>query len=303
MNRQSGLGIWIYQQYFPKPLLSVCLTLHEGTTSLKKIGGILFKCEFENPTGSIKDRGIAYQISALASQGTKKAVISSSGNAGISAAYYCHSAHINLTVFISPHINAQKLAILEKLNCRIIQTKKPVSGAFKYTKENKAFNLRQSIDDNAVIGYETIAYELNEAEVKIDAIFIPVSSGTILTGIASGFHKLGKSCAIHAVQTEAIHPIASLFDKDFTSQKKSLADAIVAKYTPRQEQVITVIKKSKGSGWVISDQDIKKADVWLKSHRMNCSYEGAAALAAFWKAGKHGFNYKNPVCLLTGRRY
>src|SRR3990167_3121439 len=140
MTGQSGLGIWKYQQYFPKPLLSVCLTLNEGDTAFKKIDGILFKCEFENPTGSVKDRGMAYQISALASQGTKKAVISSSGNAAISAAYYCQSANINLTVFVSSHINAKKLAILEKLDCRIIQTKKPVSGAFRYAKENKTFN-------------------------------------------------------------------------------------------------------------------------------------------------------------------
>ena len=192
---------------------------------------------------------------------------------------------------------------MEKLDCRIIQTKKPVSGAFRYAKENKTFNLRQSTDDNAVIGYETIAYELNEKEAKSDAVFIPVSSGTILAGIASGFHKLGKSCIIHAVQTEAVHPIASLFDTDFTSQKKSLADAIVAKYTPRQEQIIAVIKRSKGFGWVISDKEIKKADSWLKSHELNCSYEGAAALAALWKAKEHGYHYKFPVCLLTGKPY
>lgn len=303
MHKQTKPGIWAYQKFFPPIPTTFHLTLGEGSTSLKKVDNILFKCEFENPTGSVKDRGIAYQTSILSSKGKRKAVISSSGNAAISAVHYCKLADIELTVFVSPHLNQNKLNRLIKLSCRIVKTNKPISGAIQYSKKNNAANLRQSTDARAPIGYETLAYELIEEQPNIDAIFIPVSSGATLIGIASGFKKMDKQCSIHAVQTEAVYPIASLFDKEFIPQKHSLADALVAKYTPREEQIIEVIKKSGGFGWVISDMEIKKADDWLKSHELNCSYEGAAALAALWKAKNKGYCYKNPVCLLTGRRY
>jgi len=82
-----------------------------------------------------------------------------------------------------------------------------------------------------------------------------------------------------------------------------LADAIVAKFTPRENEIHRIIKETHGSGWVISDGEMIKAREWLLLHEINCSYEGAAALSAFWKAREKGYFYKNPVCLLTGKFY
>lgn len=302
MNKQVNRGIWRLKHLLPPLPKKYQLTLGEGSTALKKIDNIFFKFEFENPTGSVKDRGMAYQISKLRQQGKRKTVISSSGNAAISAASYCQLAGIELTVFISPKINKHKLGRLEELDCRIIQTVKPISTAFQYAKNHNIYNLRQSVDLYATFGFETIGYEI-AAEAKIDAVFLPVSSGTTLVGIATGFGKLNRFPAFHAVQTEAVHSISSLFDREFREKEKSIASAIVAKYTPRQKEVIKIIKKSKGWGWVVSDSEMKEARKWLLSNNVSCSYEGAAALAALWKAGKNGYQYKYPVCILTGKYY
>ncbi|MBI5452751.1 PLP-dependent lyase/thiolase [Candidatus Gottesmanbacteria bacterium] len=270
---------------------------------VEKIENIYFKCEYFNLSGSVKDRGISFQVEKVLQSDAKSAVISSSGNAAISAAYYCQMAGIDLQVFVSPKVNQAKLNILEKLGCKVTKTVKPISAAIKYAKENKSANLRQSTDPNAIFGYENIAYELNEQVPGIDAIFLPVSSGTTLAGIACGFRKIGYLPSFHLVQTEAVHPLASLFDHKFIPRKESLADAIVAKFTPRHDEILEIINKSKGFGWVISDKEMRNARHWLLLHDLNCSYEGAAALAAFWKAKKSGFKYHKPVCLLTGRFY
>lgn len=302
MKKQES-GIWRFKHLLPFVAEKNHLSLGEGNTRLRKIGNILFKCEYENPTGSVKDRSIAFQISKLFEQNIEKAVISSSGNAALSAANYCRLAKIDLTVFISPKIKKQKFIKLKSLSCHIRQTLRPVSAAFCYSRDNQAYDLRQSKDLNAVFGYETIVFELDSQEGKIDAIFLPVSSGTTLVGVASGYNKLGKLPAIHAVQTESVHPVSCLFDTNFRNKKRTLADAIVAKYTPRQEEIVEIIKKSKGWAWIISDAEMRKARVQLLNHKISCSYEGAAALAALWKAKKNGHRYKYPVCLLTGRYY
>lgn len=277
--------------------------LKQPYTPVKKIENIYFKCEYLNLSGSVKDRGISFQVEKLRQSDAKSAVISSSGNAAISAAYYCQAAGIDLQVFVSPKVNQAKLKILEKLGCKVTKTVKPISAAIKYGKENKSANLRQSTDPNATFGYEAIAGELEKQISNIDAIFLPVSSGTTLVGIASGFAKIGYLPSFHLVQTEAVHPLASLFDHKFTPRKKSLADAIVAKFTPREDEILEIINKSKGFGWVISDEEMRNAKQWLLSHDLNCSYEGAAALASLRKAEKSGFKYNKPVCLLTGKFY
>lgn len=275
---------------------------HIGNTHLRKVEGVYFKCEFENPTGSVKDRSLSYQISKVQKLRFKQAVISSSGNAGISASYFCQKANIDLTVFVSYHIHPGKLTILKKTNATIIQTAKPISEANSFSKKNNAYNLRQSLDPYAVIGYKNISYELQKELSHPDAIFIPVSSGTMFMGIAHGFNK-HEIPSLHAVQTEAVHPIASSFDPDYSEAETSIADGIVAKVTSREGEIIRMIHKTSGSAWIVSDRNIKKAWDYLIAHHIETSYEGAAALAALWKAKGNGYLYSKPVCILSGSFY
>ncbi len=274
-----------------------------GNTPLIEIESIYFKCEYRNPTGSHKDRASVMQTAKLKKQGIKKAVVSSSGNAAISAAYYCKHADIKLTIFISPQINKNKLAILNRFDCEIIQTAKPVSESIKFASETGAYNLMQSRDRTALIGYQSIAYEILEGIIP-DAVFLPVSSGTTLVGVGLGFGKKGYKIPLQAVQTDYINTIARQYDRDFKETKeKSLADAIVAKFTPLESEIRQLIEETNGSGWVITNAEMQKGRQWLLTHNINCSYEGAASLAALWKARKKGLVYKTPVCILTGKYY
>lgn len=296
-------GIWKYQSFFPEINPKYRLSLNEGGTTLKNINGVYYKCEYENPSGSVKDRSMAYQISKIFQDGVKKAVISSSGNAGISASAYSKLANIELVVFFSAKINEKKLKILSSYGYKLIETATPLRDALTFSKLKNCYNLRQSKDEYAVYGYSTIAYELQEVEPLIDAVFVPVSSGTTLVGIYNGYQKFGRIPAFHIVQTEKVHPVAKYFDQDFQSTNQSLADGIVAKYTPRTKEIIKIIKISKGSGWIVSEEEIMKAADYLLQNGLNCSYEGAMAYAGYQKAKKKGFIYNKPLCLLTGKKY
>lgn len=274
-----------------------------GDTSLVKLDGVYFKLEYNNPTGSVKDRAVITQIGNLKRLAVKKAVISSSGNAAISAAYYCRSANIELDIFVSPNIFKSKLDILKKEGLQIHFTNKPIKEAHEFSEKTGAFNLRQSKDEFALSGYSKISEELIAQLPEVDAIFIPVSSGTILVGMGRGFKEQGKISALHAVQTEAVSPVASQFDHEFTPKSKSLADAIVARVTPREKEIIESIRQTGGNGWVVSDNEILKAHEYLTHNNLTSSYEGGAVLAAVWKAERKGIKYKKPVCLLTGKFY
>ncbi|KKS98709.1 MAG: threonine synthase, threonine synthase [Candidatus Gottesmanbacteria bacterium GW2011_GWA2_43_14] len=278
------------------------LSLNEGDTPLAEKNGLFFKCEYENPTGSIKDRGLCFQISRLFERKIKKAVISSSGNAGISAAAYCRLAGIDLTVFVSPKINITKLDILKK-QAEVVITPRPVSSAFQTALWDKAHNLRQSTDTEAPVGFETVSFELTESAGIPDDIFLPVSSGTAMKGIYDGFKKSGRLPRFHAVQTSRINPLAAHFDHDFTPETESLAEGIVARSLPREKELLHIIRDSSGSGWVIQNLQMEEAKTELDRLGFETSFEGAAAYAAVKKAQVSGFRLGRTVVILTGKHY
>jgi len=280
-----------------------------GNTPEVEIEGIIFKRDDMNPSGSVKDRGIAYQLDWVKKQGIKDLVISSSGNAAISACYFCKRLELNLFVFVSPKINHKKLDILHQYPFQVFINKRAKSESIKFAKRNNFFHLRSSADPRGTIGYQEIAKEILEDRGnqggwgQINSIFIPVSSGTTLVGINEGFGRQGFLPQIHAVQTTAINSIARLFDRDFRPSKTSLADSLVARTTPRRKQLIGIITKSKGFGWVIANDEIIEASQWLEGRKLLTSFEGAAALAGIWKARKKNWQLGKVVCLLTGKRY
>lgn len=338
-------GIWRYNNYF-KYLIpeKYHITNTEGETVLleskalaNKIGldKIYLKLENTNPTGSHKDRGLAFQISYHLSQNQTNFVISSSGNSAISAINLISLANkqftntIKLTIFISPIIIESKLVRLvialrnqvsfenlqqniinsiptEIENITILPSKRPVSDAFKFSKTNNYVLLRGSTDEVASEGYKTIAFELIDSEIEISDIFLPCSSGTTFIGIYEGFKQckeLGLITDIpklHIVQSTAINTIAKEFDKDFINTIKSISSAIVDKVAHRKSEVINAINETEGFGWIINDQEILNAQNLLQEINIKCSEEGAMTIAALIKALSKGLKITNPVCIITG---
>jgi len=150
----------LFQFYYPSVKPEFQLNLGEGQTPITKIDNIYFKREDTNPTGSVKDRGIAFQVSALRQQGNSKFVISSSGNAAISAAHYCQLGQLDLTIFVSPKLSLSKIKVLKQFSFQIISDPRPISSAFRYAQANNYYNLRPAKGSLGATGYQSIAYEL-----------------------------------------------------------------------------------------------------------------------------------------------
>lgn len=269
-----------------------------ANTPLVKVENIYFKREDLNPTGSAKDRAMIFQIENLKKQGFNQAVISSTGNAAISAAHYCQLNQINLTVFLSHKVNQKKLEIIKKNRCQINFSDKPISDAIKFAQKNNVYLLRQSTDPSALIGYQEIGKELLNELPKITSIFIPVGSGTTLLGISQA---LNPSVKIYAIQPASNCPLSKVFDQDYQPEIENITDAISVKYLPLKSQIIFAIKTSGGTGLVIQNENILEAKDLLKLHQTETSLEGALALAGLKKAIKNNLEIGDyPVVILTG---
>lgn len=296
-------GIWKYHRYLKEVPEKFRLSLGEGSTAEDYINDldVTFKREDQNPTGSLKDRGTAFLISKYYSEGKTDFVISSSGNAAISAANVCRQAGLNLTIFISPNIESGKLKIIKSFNFEIKITPSPLSQSARFAFENGFVHLRPSTDIYGSEGYRTISFELLAGDTNFDDIFIPVSSGSCFIGVFEGFSKFGFLPRFHLCQSSVINPVARIFDIDFIKEDNSLAKAIVAKVVPQKEKIIDIVKKSGGSGWVIDNNRISEAQKILEKNGIITSNEGVLAFAAVIKAGEKHQKLGKTVCLLTGK--
>lgn len=257
-------------------------------TPLTKIDQIYFKREDKNITGSAKDRVIPLIINEIIKNNFKEAVISSTGNAAISAQYFSQKANLKLTTFISPKISKDKLKNLKNP----IISDKPISDAFKYAKKNNAYLIRLSTNPLSLIGYQEITKEVLKQLPQTDGIFVPAGSGATALGIAS-VHK-----NVFIVQPASYCPLASQYDKEFTPEKENITDALSAKLLPLKKEIVTKIK----NGIVVQNEDIKNANLFLEKNNIKTSPEGALALAGYFKYTKNKKQIKYPVILLTGAK-
>jgi len=263
-------------------------------TPLEKFGLVYLKREDLNPTGSAKDRALEAQVNHLVGLGHTSAVISSTGNAAISASHFCSLHSLDLTVFVSPKTNTNKLKLI---NAKIITTNKPVSSAFKFAKSTHSYFLRQSTDPIAHSGYSQIGQELLKQLPTVTSIFIPVGSGSTLIGISQ---NLPQSVKIYAVQPASHPPISSIFDHHFIPENTTITDSLNAKLLPLKSKVVTVLTQHQGGGVVVQDKDVKNLHQLLLHHQINTSAEGALALAGYHKIIKTLPPNELPVILLTG---
>lgn len=270
-------------------------------TPILKIDNFYLKREDKNPTGSTKDRAIIAQVKTALLNKYTSATISSTGNAAISASFYCQKENIPLHVFVSPDIDANKLAILNtNHNNTVYIDPRPISSSFKQSKESGSYLLRQSTDPVALKAYSQIGSEIKKQLPQITSIFIPVGSGATLIGLSQ---TLPKTCKIIACQSAANPTIAKFFDKNYSPEKENPCDALTVKTLPLKDQIIDTIKKSKGTALALQKQQIQDADNLLKKNKVNqLSLESSLALAGLFKAQSLDPNLVGdcPLILCTG---
>lgn len=329
------MGIWIYENKF-KPIVDsdYQLTIKEGNTPLEEYklnleessaDHLFIKREDLNPTKSFKDRCLAYQLSRYYQLGKRDFAISSSGNAAVSSIAFCKKFPSSLHVFVSNSLENRKLKrlleiselnpnmseeisseeeiVLSKNNIVLHFSKRPKSNAFKFSSSDRIILLNASKDDLAIEGYKTISYEILKDNTEIDAVFIPCSSGTSTVGIYNGFRENKQVLPqFHIAQTSKVHPIAKAFDDDYTKTKSSLATAITDRVAHRKEAVVSLLKQTNGSGWILSDNELlnaRKLFSFLASS-VKPTYDSLLAFAAFLKASKNGFKFYHPLLIFSG---
>jgi threonine dehydratase len=276
--------------------------------SLSKIAGVpvYLKREDLHPYGSHKGRSLPHMIDHAIKKGITKFVISSSGNAALSAAIHIEKLanlghDVSLRIFVGEKIPKEKLdnlTIRQSSRVTIEQTPRPLQSAITLSKQGY-HQLRQSTDEIATTGYHALADELL-CVPNLSNVFIGTSSGTTAIGLYDRFSELKKPIKIHIVQTVACHPMAKPFDD--ACEGDSIANAISDKTAFRKIAVEKIVRESKGGGWIVSDTDIIEAQNLLRNENIKATPNGALGVAGLMRASGKGLLFHGAItCIITGK--
>ncbi len=317
-------GIWKYADFYAEKIEPEHqLSLGDGNTPLEEdaelarrlgLEQIYYKREDLNASGSIKGRSLGYQVSAASQRGDRALVISTSGNAGIAAAAYARKAGLKAFVFISPETEAGKVVELLEQEPIVIRSRRAMRLAGYAAAKYRLPNLRPSLDDASIEGFMSLAFELAEADDRIDAVFTYVTSGSSLLGLGRGFDtylKLGKIRQLprlFAVQSGEIASVASEFEDNreliavagTRSEGQIRAGALGTRSTRRKQELLDLLGRTGGSGIFVSEDEIAGSRALLTDKGITTSLEGCASLAALRKT-PGADRFRRPVVIFSGK--
>ncbi|MEW6241566.1 MAG: pyridoxal-phosphate dependent enzyme [Chloroflexota bacterium] len=322
---QSQPGIWRYASSFGFPFGSAQgevapVSLGEGNTPLVSAKvfkrEVFFKCEYENPSGSFKDRGTATLVAFLKSRRVTEAVEDSSGNAGASFAAYAAQAGIRARVFVPESASGPKRKQIEEYGAELI----PVPGP----RSNAAEAVRRAADAGAVYashaylpfnlpGYATVAYEIVEQLGRAPgAVIVPAGQGGLLLGAWRGFLALKQAGVTRdaprmiGVQAAACAPLFALSQMgpqglQWVTEAPTLAEGVRVRSPLRAEAVLQAVESSGGKFIAVDEAFILPGRDELK--RRGLYVETTSALV--WRALEETLKtLPDPVvAILTGAGY
>lgn len=166
-------------------------------------GEVYFKMENLNPTGSFKLRGAANKILSMSQKERQKGVVTAStGNHGAAIGYMCQKTGCKGTVFAPEDVSQSKYKGMIKLGLNVIKTPgDPINGenaARKYAEDKNIPFVSPYNDVDIVAGQGTIGFELFSQIEDLDAVFISLGGGGLMSGIAIAMANLSPKTKIIA---------------------------------------------------------------------------------------------------------
>ena len=176
-------------------------------------GRVWLKMEGLQPSGSFKLRGIGHACQTHLSEGAKRFVSSSGGNAGIAVAYCGRKLGVPVTVVVPETTSQRAIEVIAQEQAEVI-----VQGSTWQEAHRYALELRQPgtvyihpFDDPLLWqGHGTIIDEVRERGLVPDVVVLSVGGGGLLCGVIEGLHRNKMAhVPIVAVETEGADSLSS----------------------------------------------------------------------------------------------
>ncbi len=311
-------GVWRFREAVLNVDESEIVTHPEGATRLYERGGIYFKHEGENPTGSFKDRGMTVAMTQARRLGARAVACASTGNTSASLAAYAAQAGLRAIVFIpAGKVSTGKLAQTLAYGATALHIRGDFDAAMKLVREASdrlGIYLVNSINPFRIEGQKTIVWELLQDLEWNAPDWIVVPAGNL--GNTSAFGKALREAfyagwiatmpRLASIQASGANPFYRSYRESFAQRHRIAAETIASAIRigdpVSHAKAVTAIQLTNGIVEEVTDDELMQAKREIDEMGIGCEPASATTLAGVKKLRAAGImkDGERVVCVLTG---
>ena len=311
-------GVWRFREAVLNVDEREIVTHPEGSTRLYERGGIFFKHEGENPTGSFKDRGMTVAMTQAKRLGARAVACASTGNTSASLAAYAAQAGLRAIVFIpAGKVASGKLAQTLAYGATALHIRGDFDAAMQLVREASdrlGIYLVNSINPFRIEGQKTIVWELLQDLEWNAPDWIVVPAGNL--GNTSAFGKALREAfeagwittmpRLASIQASGANPFYRSYREGFTTRHRIVAETIASAIRigdpVSHRKAVNAIQVTNGIVEQVTDEELMLAKREIDEMGIGCEPASATTLAGVKKLRAAGVmrDGERIVCVLTG---
>jgi threonine synthase len=311
-------GVWRFREAVLDIDEHEIVTHLEGATRLYERGGIFFKHEGENPTGSFKDRGMTVAMTQAKRLGARAVACASTGNTSASLAAYAAQAGLRAIVFIpAGKVATGKLAQTLAYGATALHVRGDFDAAMQLVRQASdrlGIYLVNSINPFRIEGQKTIVWELLQDLEWNAPDWIVVPAGNL--GNTSAFGKALREAfdagwiatmpRLASIQASGANPFYRSYRGGFSERHRMAAETIASAIRigdpVSHNKAVAAIQLTNGVVEEVTDAELMKAKREIDEMGIGCEPASATTLAGVKKLRAAAVIKQNErvVCVLTG---
>lgn len=266
---------------------------------------VFFKMENVQVTGSFKARGALYKVKSLAND-SREIITASTGNHGLGVANALEITGRKGTIFLPTKASTAKVEAIRSRNIPI--EFHGDSGeitevyARKFAADTNKVYVSPYNDEDVIAGQGTIGVELAEQLPDIDAVFVSIGGGGLISGIGTYLKSVNPSIQVIGCLPEnapVMYECIKAGKVIDVAETPTLSDG-TAGGIDHDSITFDICKQAVDEYVLVSEQEIMEAmRTALKKHHMVVEGSAGVAIASISKL-QHKFKGKKVVAVLCG---
>ncbi len=311
-------GVWRFREAVLDVRDEDIVSHPEGSTRLYERGGLWFKHEGENPTGSFKDRGMTVAMTQAKRLGARAVACASTGNTSASLAAYAAQAGLRAVVFIpAGKVSTGKLAQTLAYGATVLAVRGDFDVAMQLVRDASqrlGIYLVNSINPFRIEGQKTIVWELLQDLEWNAPDWIVLPAGNL--GNTSAFGKalreahragwISSMPRLASIQASGANPFYRSFREGFAQRHRIVAETIASAIRigdpVSHRKAVAAIQETNGVVEEVTDAELMQAKREIDEMGIGCEPASATTLAGVKKlrAASVMNAGERIVCVLTG---
>lgn len=261
---------------------------------------VYLKCEHLQHTGSFKYRGASNKLRLLDPAQRQRGVITaSSGNHGQGLALAGQALGVPVSVYTTTQASSYKLEAMRALGAEVISLDLDPLGAELEAGRQAQLQGKPYVspynDYQIIAGQGTVGMELFEQQPELDAVFVAVGGGGLISGIAAALHGLSAKTRIVGcwpANSPALHASLAAGRIIEVDEEETISDGTAGGVEP-DSVTLGLCQRLLSQSVLVSEAQIKAAmrevaasERWIIEGAAGVAMAGMLALAEEYRGKK-----------------